>query len=244
MSVRRALMAGVACGALAVGCGGEAADCRCPAAPPRGCVYTGRAGCACAAMVCSDIGPAVDVGDAVADAGGRPDGDGPRDAGADSGRAMDAGTDADSGRAVDAGTDAGTDADSGRAMDAGTDAGAGVDGGAGLDAAVDRPAVDAGQPPCALGPLNRGCTRDDECAFGIYTQNCVGEQRAVGYNRSAATEMAALQMCWARAFAGVPRCSDRPSRGVEVEQTGRFVLDPALGLGASCMAGRCVALAR
>lgn len=69
MSLLRLAAGLMAVGALAGGCGAGRADCDCPATPPRGCVFTGREGCACAAVVCSDAGPPPDRGAPAADVG-------------------------------------------------------------------------------------------------------------------------------------------------------------------------------
>ena len=74
MHLLRCVTALLVVGAAVLGCSTSAVDCNCPATPPRGGVYTGRQGCQCAAMVCSDIGPVIDLG--AADVGSEP----PRDA--------------------------------------------------------------------------------------------------------------------------------------------------------------------
>lgn len=269
MILLRSVAGLMAVGALLAACSAQEPNCSCGLAP-RGCVYTGRADCPCAAMVCSDIGPAVDLG--AADVG--------FEAGIDAG--ADAGT-------TDAGADAGADAsttDTG--IDAGIDAGTtdtGID--AGIDAGVDRPAVaedegvelrdrpvadvggeaevfdgavrvdaagrdvvavdatrdDAGLLMCAAAPSDRACATDGQCVLGTYQLNCVGEQRVIAFSPRAAAEFALIRACWALAAAEVVRCSDRPSRGTEVEQTGTFVSDPST-LVASCRAGQCVARQR
>ncbi len=61
MHVLRCVAAVLVAGAAALGCSTPAVSCDCPASPPRGCVFTGRTGCACAAMVCSDVGPLLDI---------------------------------------------------------------------------------------------------------------------------------------------------------------------------------------
>jgi hypothetical protein len=206
-------------GALAVGCGGDRVDCNCPAAP-RGCVYTGREGCACAAMVCSDVGPLIDRGSAVVDAGG--------DA------SIDQPTDADDGGItlldrppVDVGADLGV-------MDVTVDASR-PDG-----AGVDAPRDEAGLLMCPPAPTDRACSRDDECVLGVYQLNCVGERRAVAFHQRAMGEFVVIRACWALAAAEVLRCPDRLSRGTEVGQTGGFVRDPAL-IEPSCRGGQCAA---
>jgi hypothetical protein len=266
MSLLRAAVALLATSALAVGCGGDRADCNCPATPPRGCVYTGRQGCACAAMVCSDIGPAIDLGDAVTDAGAVDTG--AVDAGAVDTGAVDTGA-VDTG-AVDTGTvDAGSrDADDDEdgsvtfvdrpAVDAAemdaaetdaleTDAlemdaadAARADGSRPDVESVDAPRDDAGLLRCPPAPSDRACSTDAECVLGFYSLNCVGEQRAVAFNSRASVEFRVIQACWALATAEMLRCSDRASRGTEVEQTGRFVTDPAT-LEVSCRGGQCAA---
>lgn len=105
---------------------------------------------------------------------------------------------------------------------------------------VDAPRNDAGLLMCAVAPGDRSCSTDSQCALGIYPQNCVGEQRAVAYNARAMAEFTALRACWTLLVAEMIRCSDRPSRGIEVEQTGMFVSDPAR-IEVSCRSGQCVA---
>lgn len=251
MSLLRALAGLMAANALALGCTTEQASCNCTEAP-RGCVYTGRADCPCAAMVCSDIGPAIDLGDAVVDSGSDAGVDVPADrgvpdAGVDTGMdvpvdrgAPDTGADVPVDRGVpdvgmDAGMDAGMDTGADVAIDRGAADGSRVDV-QGVDAARN----DAGLLVCAVAPGDRSCSTDSQCALGVYPQNCVGEQRAVAYNARAMPEFTVLRACWTLLVAEMIRCSDRLSRGVEVEQTGMFVSDPAL-LEASCRSGQCVA---
>lgn len=248
MSLLRAVAGLMAASALALGCTTEQANCNCPEAP-RGCVYTGRADCPCAAMVCSDIGPAIDLGSAVVDSGSEAGRDVPVDQGAmDTG--IDAGSDVPVDRGVaDAGIDAGSDVpvDQGVA-DAGIDAGSadvpgdrGATDGARVDVqGVDAARNDAGLLMCAVAPGDRSCSNDGQCALGIYPQNCVGEQRAVAYNARAMAEFTALRACWTLLVAEMVRCPDRLSRGIEVEQTGMFVSDPTL-IEVSCRSGQCVA---
>lgn len=243
MSLLRALAGLMAASALALGCTTEQASCNCTDAP-RGCVYTGRADCPCAAMVCSDIGPAIDLGDAVVDSGS----DAGADVAADRG-VPDAGVDA----GVDAGMDTGADVPVDRGvpdvgMDTGADTGSadvaidrGVADGSRVDVqGVDAARNDAGLLMCAAAPGDRSCSNDSQCVLGVYPQNCVGEQRAVAYNARAMPEFTVLRACWTLLVAEMIRCSDRLSRGVEVEQTGMFVSDPAL-IEASCRSGQCVA---
>jgi hypothetical protein len=269
MSLLRTVAGLMAASALALGCANEQASCNCTEAP-RGCVYTGRADCPCAAMVCSDIGPVIDLGNAVMEAG--------TDAGTDAG--IDAGMDVPTDRGgLDAGMDVPTDRgglDAG--MDAPTDRG-GLDAGmdvptdrgvpdvgmdvptdrgvpdVGMDVAVDRgipdearvdvqgvdaPRNDAGLLVCPAAPSNRSCAMDSECTLGFYPVSCVGEQRAIGYNPRALAEFTALRACWTLAVAEMVRCSARLSRGTEIEQTGMFVIDPMV-LEASCRDGQCAA---
>lgn len=214
MSLLRAVAGLMAASALALGCTTEQANCNCPEAP-RGCVYTGRADCPCAAMVCSDIGPAIDLGSAVVDSGSEAGRDVPVDQGV-----------------ADAGIDAGSADVPG---DRGATDGARVDV-QGVDAARN----DAGLLMCAVAPGDRSCSNDGQCALGIYPQNCVGEQRAVAYNARAMAEFTALRACWTLLVAEMVRCPDRLSRGIEVEQTGMFVSDPTL-IEVSCRSGQCVA---
>ncbi len=259
MSLLRTVAGLMAASALALGCTNEQVSCNCTEAP-RGCVYTGRADCPCAAMVCSDIGPVIDLGNAVMEAG--------TDAGSDVG--MDAGSDAGSDVGMDVPTDRGLpdvgfDVPTDRGLpdggfDVPTDRGVpdvGFDAGS-ADVAVDRgfpdearvdvqgvdvPRDDAGLLMCPPAPRDRGCVMDSECTLGLYPVSCVGEQRAIGYNPRAMVEFTALRACWTLAVAEMVRCSARLSRGTEIEQTGMFVPDPAV-LEASCRAGQCVARMR
>jgi hypothetical protein len=229
MSLLRTMAGLMAASALALGCTNEQASCNCAEAP-RGCVYTGRADCPCAAMVCSDIGPVIDLGNAV----------------------MEAGTDAGSDAGMDAGSDAGMDVPTDRGFpDVGFDAGSAdvaVDRGVPDEARVDVQGVDvhrddAGLLMCPPAPRDRGCMMDSECTLGLYPVSCVGEQRAIGYNPRAMVEFTALRACWTLAVAEMVRCSTRLSRGTEIEQTGMFVPDPAV-LEARCRDGQCVARMR
>ena len=254
MSLLRAVAGLMAASALALGCSTtEQVNCNCTE-PPRGCVYTGRADCPCAAMVCSDIGPVIDLGNAVVDSGSDAGSDVPMDQGAmDTGSdvpmdrgVMDTGSDVPMDRGV---PDVGIDVPMDRGVaDVGIDAGSadvpsdrGVTDGSRVDVqGVDAPRNDAGLLMCAVAPGDRSCSTDSQCALGIYPQNCVGEQRAVAYNARAMAEFTALRACWTLLVAEMIRCSDRPSRGIEVEQTGMFVTDPTL-IEASCRSGQCVA---
>jgi len=228
MSLLRAVAGLMAASALALGCSTtEQANCNCPEAP-RGCVYTGRADCPCAAMVCSDIGPVIDLGNAVVDSGSDAGSDVPVDTGV-----LDTGSDVPMDQGVaDAGIDAGS-------ADVPGDRGA-TDGSRVDVQGVDAARNDAGLLMCAVAPGDRSCSNDSQCALGIYPQNCVGEQRAVAYNARAMAEFTALRACWALLVAEMVRCSDRLSRGIEVEQTGMFVSDPTL-IEVSCRSGQCVA---
>ncbi len=152
MHVLRCVAAVLVAGAAAVGCSTPAVSCDCPASPPRGCVFTGRTGCACAAMVCSDVGPLLDI--PVADVE-------TRDVRGDTSSATDARVDAG---AVDAQTDAPMVVDGvafdGGPLDGGSfDAPVATDLGATADAALDVTA-DRGAEAGADGASDAGSAVD------------------------------------------------------------------------------------
>lgn len=224
MSLLRTVAGLMAASALALGCANEQASCNCTEAP-RGCVYTGRADCPCAAMVCSDIGPVIDLGNAVMDAG--------TDAGIDAGMdvptdrgGLDAGMDAPTDRGgLDAGfdvpmdrgvPDAGMDVPTDRGVpDVGMDAGSadvtvdrGVTDEARVDVqGVDAPRNDAGLLVCPAAPSNRSCAMDSECTLGFYPVSCVGssERSATTRGRWRSSRPCARAGPWrSRRWCGAP----------------------------------------
>jgi hypothetical protein len=224
-------------GALGLGCGDDRVACECPAAPPRGCVYTGRPGCACAAMVCSDVGPLVDavIADRPRDVGtdARPDvsTDAGTDAGFDAG--FDAGTDAGFDAGTDAGFDAGFDAGTDAGLDAGADAGADAPGDGARDGAgADVPLV------CELtaAALRRACVNSDECRVGIFTVDRCGNARAVGFNASSRDAFEALRARCGALFGG-PRPSGCPPAATVVDDMTSAPDDSRIGV--ACVAGLC-----
>ena len=258
MSVLRSVLAVIAGGALALGCGGDAADCNCPATPPRGCVYTGRQGCLCAAMVCSDSGPVIDVRDAAADARADAGTDLGREAGFDAG--ADAGFDAGADVGFDAGADVGFDAGADVGFDAGADVGfdvgadvgfdvgfdagadvgfdVGFDAGAdvGRDVPVDQPG-DAARPPCPAGPTQLDCATNSDCSFGIYPVSCNGRQRAVAFRSNPTPPFSLIVACWREQLASMPSCALTDPR-IQLGETPNFVAAGTV-LGAACLAGQC-----
>lgn len=226
-----------AIGAALLGCGGEAVDCRCAVAP-RGCVYTGRASCPCAAMVCSDVGPIVDQGSAV-------------DVAADVG-AMDAGV-------VDVAVDRPARMDVPSLMDVQPP----MDVPPPMDvsrpdvpppdvpppdvAAPDAPPPDAGRrdvpaedvvATCDLATagINRACTADTQCRVGIFTLNCCGTARAIGYNAASGPAFDRLREGCDRLYGGVRLCGC-PTLPTELDN-GTRSLDHSR-IMASCISGMC-----
>ncbi len=231
MSAWRAVAGVTVVGALAFGCGSEAVSCRCAPAP-RGCVYTGRASCPCAAMVCSDVGPLVDRGNATTDAV-------TVDVSATDAGVMDVG-------AMDV-----------AAMDVVIDRVAPMDVPPPDVPPPDVPPPDVPPPdvpppdagrrdvptedvgatcdPAAFA-LDRSCVDDSQCRLGLFTINCCGTARAIGYNAVSGSVFDLLQAGCERLYGGVRMCAcpTLPTElddGTRSNDRSRFV--------ASCISGRC-----
>lgn len=207
----RAVFGMTAVAAALAGCGAEAVSCNCASAP-RGCVYTGRASCPCAAMVCSDAGPVVDQGNAV-------------DAVADAGVT-------DSG-AMDVAADRPAPADVQPPMD--------------LQPPADAPPPDAVRPDTpaedaaltcdlATAGVGRACTADAQCRVGIFTLNCCGTERAIGYSAASGVAFDRLRDGCARLYGGIRMCGC-PTLPTELDDGAR-TLDHSRIL-ASCVRGMC-----
>jgi len=89
--------------------------------------------------------------------------------------------------------------------------------------------------PAALA-LDRTCTNDSQCRAGIFTINCCGTARAIGYNVVSRSAFELLRSGCDQLYGGVRmcRCPTLPTElddGTRSTDHGRIM--------ASCIAGRC-----
>ncbi len=231
MSAWRAVAGVTVVGALLFGCAREEVLCDCAPAP-RGCVYTGRASCPCAAMVCSDVGPLVDQGSAVTDAA-------TVDAGVMDVGAMDVG-------AMDVAVDRAAPMDVAppdvrptdvRPTDVPPTDVPPTDVPPTDVPRRDVPAEDVGATcdPAALA-IDRSCTSDSQCRAGIFTVNCCGTARAIGYNVVSGALFELLRDGCDRIYGGVRMCGC-PTLPTELDDGTRSLDHDRIM--ASCVSGRC-----
>ena len=99
------------------------------------------------------------------------------------------------------------------------------------DAPKDGPVCD----PASFPTFDKGCTIDDNCAFGLHQTDCCGNQVAIGFNHGEASKFSAAEAAYRTACPAACGCPMGPIS----TDTGAKTFDSSK-IKVSCVGGRCL----